>query len=416
MPAKIRCPLPTHKTKIVNDPIYGFITLPGELIFDLIEHPYFQRLRRITQLGLTYLVYPGAYHTRFHHALGAMHLMQRAVLILRQKGLEITAEEEEGVYVAILLHDIGHGPFSHALENTLIPHIGHEALSLKFMERLNQEFQGRLTTAISIFSDNYPKRFLHQLISSQLDMDRLDYLRRDSFYTGVTEGAVNSERLLTMLNVHNDQLVIDAKGIYSVEKFIVARRLMYWQVYLHKAVLSAEFMLVNILNRAKQLAQAGEPVFATTALKKFLLTEFDWNDFEAYPGLLDDFAKLDDNDVMASIKEWCLHPDRVLAELSQRLINRRLLKIKMRDQALTETEKAEIIAKAANRLGFNEEDAAHFVIDGSIANHAYNPGSDRINLLYKDETVRDISEAADQLNIQALSHTVVKYFVCYPGA
>jgi len=406
----------TQKTKIVNDPIYGFITLPGELIFDLIEHPYFQRLRRIAQLGLTYLVYPGAYHTRFHHALGAMHLMQRAVLILRQKGLEISVAEEEGVYVAILLHDIGHGPFSHALENTLIPHIGHEALSLKFMERLNQEFDGRLNTAISIFSDNYPKRFLHQLISSQLDMDRLDYLRRDSFYTGVTEGAVNSERLLTMLNVHNDQLVIDAKGIYSVEKFIVARRLMYWQVYLHKAVLSAEFMLVNILNRAKELAQAGEQVFATSALKKFLLTEFDWNDFEAYPELLDDFAKLDDNDVMASIKEWCLHPDRVLAELSQRLINRKLLKIKMRDETITDSEKADILAKAIARLGFEEKEATHFVITGSIANHAYDPGSNRINLLYKDETVRDISEAADQLNIQALSHTVVKHFICYPSA
>lgn len=404
-----------NKSKILNDPIYGFITIPDALIYDLMEHPWFQRLRRITQLGLTYLVYPGAYHTRFHHALGAMHLMQRAVGLLRSKGHDITPEEEQGVYVAILLHDIGHGPFSHALESTLIPKVSHEALSLKFMERLNAEFNGQLTTAIAIFSDNYPKRFLHQLLSSQLDMDRLDYLRRDSFYTGVTEGAVNSERLLTMLNVHNDQLVIDAKGIYSVEKFIVARRLMYWQVYLHKTVLSAEFMLVNVLNRAKQLAAKGEQLFATSALKIFLDNDFDWNDFEQKTTLLNEFSRLDDNDILAAIKEWQIHPDRVLADLSNRLINRRLLKIKLQNEPFTQQFLDDVKTKITERLNYTSEEADYFIIADSIANHAYDPQSDRINLLYKDGTVSDIREAADQLSISALSHTVVRHFLCYPA-
>lgn len=404
-----------NKSKILNDPIYGFITIPDALIYDLMEHPWFQRLRRITQLGLTYLVYPGAYHTRFHHALGAMHLMQRAVGILRSKGHEITPEEEQGVYVAILLHDIGHGPFSHALESTLIPKVSHEALSLKFMERLNTEFNGQLSTAIAIFSDNYPKRFLHQLLSSQLDMDRLDYLRRDSFYTGVTEGAVNSERLLTMLNVHNDQLVIDAKGIYSVEKFIVARRLMYWQVYLHKTVLSAEFMLVNVLNRAKELSGRGEKLFATSALQTFLQNDFDWNDFEQRPELLAEFARLDDNDILASIKEWQNHADRVLAELSTRLINRKLLKIKLQNEPFTAEYLESIQSQIADALNYSVQDAGYFLIADNIANHAYDPQSDRINLLYKDGTINDIREAADQLSISALSHTVVRHFLCYPA-
>ncbi len=409
------CALAQNKSKILNDPIYGFITLPGELIYDLIEHPYFQRLRRITQLGLTYLVYPGAYHTRFHHALGAMYLMQKAVGILRKKGHEITEEEELSVCTAILLHDIGHGPFSHALESTLIPKVSHEALSLKFMERLNVEFNGQLEMAISIFSDNYPKRFLHQLIASQLDMDRLDYLRRDSFYTGVTEGAVNSERLLTMLNVHNDQLVIDAKGIYSVEKFIVARRLMYWQVYLHKTVLSAEYMLVNILKRAKFISQTQKPVFSGKALSLFLEQDFDWNDFETDPKLLDTFAHLDDFDVMAAIKEWTYHEDEVLSNLSKRLIDRRLLKIKIQNEAFDKAEIENTIEATGKALNLSNEEARHFVIASSITNHAYNPQSDRINLLYKDGSVADISVAADQLNIHALSHTVKKYFLCYPA-
>ena len=343
-----------------------------------------------------------------------MHLMQKAVIVLRQKGLEITAEEEESVYIAILLHDIGHGPFSHALESTLIPQVSHEALSVKFMERLNEEFNGKLAQAIAIFCDNYPKRFLHQLISSQLDMDRLDYLRRDSFYTGVTEGAVNSERLLTMLNVKDDALVIDAKGIYSVEKFIVARRLMYWQVYLHKTVISAEFMLVNILKRAKELAQRGETLFATSSLRLFLDNDYDWNDFESNPILLDEFAKLDDNDIMASIKEWCLHGDVVLSELSNRLINRHLLKIEMRKKPFTKAEISQLKKEVAAHFGFTAGEEEYFIISDSITNHAYNPKSDHINLLYKDGSLEDISTAADQLNISALSKLVTKHFVCYP--
>jgi HD superfamily phosphohydrolase len=406
--------LPNYVNKILNDPIYGFITIPDDLTFHLIEHPWFQRLRRISQLGLSYLVYPGAYHTRFHHALGAMHLMQRAVITLRQKGHEITAEEEQGVCMAILLHDIGHGPFSHALESTIIPHVSHESLSILFMERLNEEFDGKLSLALQIFRNQYPKKFLHQLISSQLDMDRLDYLRRDSFYTGVTEGAVNSERLLTMLNVKNDGLVIDAKGIYSVEKFIVARRLMYWQVYLHKAVLSAEFMLVNILKRARELSREGHGVFATSALQHFLQKDFSLHDFRENQLLLEEFSRLDDNDVIASIKEWTRDSDFILSELSKRLINRRLLKIRMQNEALDPDHINEILLKTRSAFGFTEGEENYFVISDSIANHAYNPESDHINLLFKDGSLQDIRVAADQLNISALSSTVTKYFVCYP--
>jgi HD superfamily phosphohydrolase len=304
------------KNKIINDPIYGFITIKDPLIYELINHPYFQRLRRISQLGLTYLVYPGAYHTRFHHAIGAMHLMGRAIYTLRQKGQEISSEEERGVLIAILLHDIGHGPFSHALEHTLIPGVSHEALSLKIMEELNLEYNGSLDLAIDIFTNNYSKAYLHQLISSQLDMDRLDYLRRDSFYSGVTEGSVNSERLLTMLNVKDDQLVVDSKGIYSVEKFLVARRLMYWQVYMHKTVISAEFMLVNILKRAKYLAAQGIALDGPRTLKHFLKADYTWNDFEENPEILKKFLSLDDFDIMSGIKEWVNNKDLLLSDLS----------------------------------------------------------------------------------------------------
>jgi len=405
--------LSAFKHKIFNDPIYGFITITDELVFQLIEHPYFQRLRRISQLGLSYLVYPGAYHTRFHHALGAMYLMQRAVNILRQKGHEITVEEEQAVCIAILLHDIGHGPFSHALETTITRHIGHETLSLFIMQQLNTEFGGSLSLAISIFKDQYPKRFLHQLISSQLDMDRLDYLRRDSFYTGVTEGAVNSERLLTMLNVQNDSLVIDAKGIYSVEKFIVARRLMYWQVYLHKAVLSAEFMLVNVLKRARELSKQGSQLFATSALQLFLNNDFGIEDFENNPQLLTEFVRLDDNDIMASIKEWSRSDDFVLREMSSRLINRKLLKIKMQNEAFVSEDMEAIRAKTRAYFNFKAGEENYFVISDSIANHAYNPESDHINLLFKDGSLQDIRQAADQHNISALSGPVVKHFVCF---
>ena len=402
------------KNKIINDPIYGFITVKDPLIYELIDHPYFQRLRRISQLGLTYLVYPGAYHTRFHHAIGAMHLMGRAIYTLRQKGHEITPEEERGVLIAILLHDVGHGPFSHALEHTLIPGVSHEALSLKIMEELNQEFDGALTLAIDIFTNNHPKAFLHQLISSQLDMDRLDYLRRDSFYSGVTEGSVNSERLLTMLNVKDDQLVVDSKGIYSVEKFLVARRLMYWQVYMHKTVLSAEFMLVNILKRAKYLAGQGVELTGTQALKHFLHADYTWNDFEENPAILKKFLELDDFDVMSGIKDWANHSDLILSDLSGRIINRNLLKIRLQEAPFAE-ELAEKMAEGIrNQYGFTHGEERYMLIVDKVKNHAYNNKKGHINLLYKDGHTSDISTAADQMTINALSEPVERHFICFP--
>lgn len=404
----------TNKFKILNDPIYGFISIPSELIFDLIEHPYFQRLRRITQLGLTYLVYPGAYHTRFHHAIGAMHLMQRAVGVLRSKGHEITDEEEEAVYVAILLHDIGHGPFSHALEHTLVRNVDHEQLSTLFMERLNQEFDGKLTLAIQIFRNQYSKRYLYELISSQLDMDRLDYLRRDSFYTGVTEGAINSERLLTMLNVADDRLVVDAKGIYSVEKFIVARSLMYWQVYLHKTVLSAEFMLVNVLQRAKELSSEGVEIPGTQGLRTFLYEDPTWEDFNNSTTLLDTFAHLDDADIMAAIKDWCNHEDRVLSDLSRRLVNRRLFKIELQKEELDSDYVDDLRQKIQSTFGFSTEEASYYMIEKSMSNDIYRAGDAQIRLLFKDGTVSDVAEAADQLNLKALQTAVTRHFICYP--
>jgi len=411
---KPNCLNSINKNKIFNDPIYGFITIPNEKIFDLLEHPYFQRLRRISQLGFTYLVYPGAYHTRFHHALGAMHLTQQAIQILRSKGHSISNEEEEAACIAILLHDIGHGPFSHALEHTLVKGINHEQLGLLFMEDLNREFNGDLTLAIQIFKGNYPKVFLHQLISSQLDMDRLDYLRRDSFYTGVTEGAINSERLLTMLNLHNDELVIDAKGIYSVEKFIVARRFMYWQVYLHKTVISAEFMIVKTLLRARELALSGAELFASNSLRVFLSNHLTHQNFEQNPSLLKSFAQLDDYDIIGALKEWVHCDDAVLASLSLSILNRSLFKVQILEAPLQEKERSLILEKIAADKGISKEEAQYFLIEESIDNHAYNPSKDKIYLLYKDGTTQDIAQVADQLNISALSKRVTKHFVCYP--
>lgn len=398
----------TNKLKILNDPIYGFITIPSELIFDLIEHPYFQRLRRISQLGLTYLVYPGAYHTRFHHALGAMFLMGRAVDILKSKGHEITQEEEEAVQIAILLHDIGHGPFSHALEYSIIPNVVHEKLSLEFMKLLNKEFDGKLSLAIEIFTNAYPKKFLHQLISSQLDMDRLDYLRRDSFYTGVTEGQVNTERLIAMLNVSNDEVVVDSKGIYSVEKFLVSRRLMYWQVYLHKTVLSAEFLLIQILKRAKHVY--SEKLNMPSVLRPFVASTFH-NDYQT---LIPQYARLDDYDVMAAIKEWTQTDDKVLRELSSMVIDRRLLAVKVSDQPIDPATINDLRKKVAFKYELTEEEAAYFVFTESMSNSAYNPEHDRINLLYKNGELTDIAAASDQLNITALSAPVVKHFLFSP--
>lgn len=372
------------------------------------EHPYFQRLRRITQLGLTYLVYPGAYHTRFHHALGAMHLMQKAVNLLRNKGHEISTEEEEAVRIAILLHDIGHGPFSHALENSIIPGIDHESLSLAFMEELNKQFDGQLQMGIDIFMDRYPKQFLHQLISSQLDVDRLDYLRRDCFYTGVTEGQINAERLITMLNVADDQIVVDSKGIYSVEKFIVARRLMYWQVYLHKTVLGAEYLLIQILKRARMIY--SDAMQMPSVLRPFLSGGLP----EAQSDLVALYAELDDSDIMAAIKEWRKSDDPTLAMLCNRVLNRDLLGVRMQETPWSEVDLHKLRKAATIKYGISEKDARYLIFQQEISNNAYNPEKDRINLLYKDGSLVDIAEAADQLNISALAKPVVKHFLFSP--
>ena len=401
----------SNKRKIFNDPIYGFISLPYEIIFDLIEHPYFQRLRRIKQLGLTNLVYPGALHTRFHHAMGAMHLMEQAIEEIRSKGHEITDEEAKAVTIAILLHDIGHGPFSHALEHSIVNNVSHEYISQLFMSRLNTEFKGELALAIKIFQNKYHKKFLHQLVSSQLDMDRLDYLKRDSFFTGVSEGVISSDRIIKMLNVANDQLAVEAKGIYSIEKFIIARRLMYWQVYLHKTVLSAENLLVHILKRAKELAQKKVELFCTPALKTFLYTQYNKADFKNNPELLDTFAALDDYDIMASIKVWTTHKDSVLSMLCKQLINRRLFKVEMQSEDFKKAKINEIKKKIRKQYQLNDTEVNYFVFSGNVTNDAYRGG---INILFKDGTVDDIAKASDQLNIDVLTKTVKKYYLCYP--
>lgn len=405
---------PHNKLKIFNDPIYGFVSLPYEIIFDLIEHPYFQRLRRIKQLGLTNLVYPGALHTRFHHAMGAMHLMGQAIEVIRSKGHEITDEEAKGVTIAILLHDIGHGPFSHSLEHSIVSNINHEAISELFMIRLNLEFKGQLDLAIKIFQNKYKKKFLHQLVSSQLDMDRLDYLKRDSFYTGVSEGVVSSDRIIKMLNVVNDQLAVEAKGIYSVEKFIIARRLMYWQVYLHKTVLSAENLLVQILSRAKVLAQKKENLFCTPSLHIFLYNKYSSAEFTSRPELLNTFAQLDDNDIMTSIKVWQSHSDKVLSMLCTNLVNRNLFKVELQKQPFKENEIKNIKSTIKKRYNLNNKEVDYFVFCGNVRNDAYSVNKIGINVLFKDGSFTDVAEASDQLNMEILSKTVKKYYLCYP--
>jgi len=403
-----------NKRKIINDPVYGFIGIPGEVHFDIIEHPWFQRLRRIKQLGLTYLVYPGAYHTRFQHALGAMHLMGQAIEVLRQKGLDISQEEEDGLLIAILLHDIGHGPFSHALESSLTETLSHEDLSLLFIDRLNEKFDGRLSVARSIFAGDYPKTFPRQLVSSQLDVDRLDYLKRDSFFTGVSEGVISADRIIKMLNVVNDELAVEVKGIYSVEKFIVARRLMYWQVYLHKTVLSAEQLLIRILRRARELALMKEPLFATPALSIFLYNRITEVDFIENHEILEQFALIDDYDVFTSVKVWCSHPDKVLSTLCKKMVNRQLFHIEIQSEPFSEEVMEPLKAATAKAYGLSMAQAEYFVFTGDVANHAYNPQFDKINILYKDGSVRDITQASDQLNIDLLSKTIKKYFLCCP--
>ncbi len=403
----------TQKKKIFNDPVYGFITVPYEIILDIIDHPYVQRLRRIKQLGLSDVVYPGALHTRFHHVLGCTNLVQQAIETLRSKGHEITEKESEGVLLAILLHDVGHGAYSHALEHTIVKGIHHEELSLLFMEQLNKEFNGALDVAIEIFQNTYPKRFLHQLVSGQLDMDRLDYLKRDSFYTGVSEGVVSNQRIIKMLDIVNDELVIQEKGIYSIEKFIVARRLMYWQVYLHKTVISAEFLLVKTLERAKELAMQGEDLFCSPAFQFFLYSNVTKEDFQQ-KSTLEQFAQIDDYDILGAIKVWTKHSDKVLALLSNMLVNRRLLKIRLQKEPFTTEELQQEKQKAVQKLGISIQEADYFVFTDAIENNAYNPDSDSIKIVYKTGETKDITEASDNLNIQALSKTVKKYFLCYP--
>ena len=409
----------SSNNKIVNDPVWGFIELDSDLHVGLIEHPYFQRLRRIKQLGLSSLVYPGANHTRFEHAIGTMHLVRSALDILKKKGNKITIEEEEGVMAALLLHDIGHGPFSHALEQSIVQGVSHEELSLIYMEELNLQMGGRLTLAIEIFLNRYHKQFLHQLVSSQLDMDRLDFLKRDSFYSGVSEGVVSSERIIKMLNVKNDQLVVEVKGIYSVEKFLIARRLMYWQVYLHKTVISAEYMMIKVLQRASELAAAGVDVPAEGHLTLFLNKTIRAEDFRsADPNIrrmaIAHFAYLDDADLLCTLKGWMNHPDPILSNLSFALINRRLFKIKLSNTPFPEHKLNNLKQLSADRFGVTQKEAEFFVIEGEITNNAYDSEAGSINILYKNGKLKEIKEASD-INLEGLTKTVRKHFVCYPG-
>lgn len=400
--------------------MYGFINIPFEIIFDLIEHPYFQRLRRIKQLGLTNLVYPGATHTRFQHAIGAVHLMNSAINIIRSKGHNISVKEAEAVTIAILLHDIGHGPFSHTLEHSLVSDIDHEGLSNIFMNRLNDIFKNKLTLAIEIFNNQYPKKFLHQLVSSQLDMDRLDYLNRDSFFTGVSEGVIGFDRIIKMLNVVNDQLVVEAKGIYSIEKFLISRRLMYWQVYFHKTVISAEQLLVKILKRAKMLAGDGNKLFATPALEFFLYNNIMYEDFIKNKTavnnktVIDIFCEFDDNDILASIKVWSNSKDRILAQLCTNLINRRLYGIEISKQPFDNKKIKKLESRVIQKYKISEHELDYFVFTDNITNHAYSAKNDKINILYNNGRLADITEASDIMDNAVLSKTVKKYFLCYP--
>ena len=409
--------IPLNKKKIINDPVFGFINIQSELIFDLIEHPFFQRLRRIKQLGLSFLVFPGANHTRFEHALGALHLMRQAISVLRLKGHEITEEEAEAVAAAILLHDIGHAPFSHMLENTLVE-IPHEEISLLLMNELNRQFNGKLELAIEIFTNRYRKKFLHQLVSSQLDMDRLDYLSRDSFFTGVTEGIIGIDRIIKMLNIFEDQIVADVKGIYSIEKFLIARRLMYWQVYLHKTVVSAEFQLINVLKRARELSTAGENIFATPTLDIFLKNRFNYNDFKnnitvSGKNILDWYSLLDDNDILASVKEWQNHHDLILSYLAKSITNRELFKIKIKPAPASKIWEEKMLQKITETLTGDKKISPYFLITGEITNNALNRDGENILILSKNGKARDIRDASD-INLSALTKTVRKYFVCFP--
>lgn len=401
-----------NKLKILNDPIYGFITIPNPLLYDLIQHPYFQRLRRISQMGMSYLVYPGAHHTRFHHALGCMHIMQKAIEVLRFKGVSISSKEENALYIAIVLHDIGHGPFSHAMEHSIVENVNHEAISLLFMNKLNEEFDGQLALAIQIFKGEYHRKFMLQLISSQLDMDRMDYLKRDSFYTGVAEGNINSDRLIQMMNVVDDVLVIEEKGIYSVEKFLMARRLMYWQAYLHKTSLVAETILTKVLKRAKDLTQKGIVLPASEALQFFMKNKVELNDFSH--SVLHQFSQLDDYDVVGALKAWQYHDDFILSSLSKMIINRDLLKIKLSSEKFSADEIQKLMEQFSKESDISPQDVHYFIFKGKIKNQAYSKDAEPIRIWKKDKTIEDVAEASDQLNLKALSKPVTKYYLCYP--
>jgi HD superfamily phosphohydrolase len=401
------------KRKIINDPVYGFITIDDELVFEIISHPYYQRLRRIHQMAMAALVYPGAVHTRLHHSLGAYHLMCMAISELKGKGFEITKEEEQGAKAAILLHDIGHGPYSHALEDTLIEGVTHEEISLHLMKNMNDQMNGELQTAIAIFTDKHPKKFLHQLVSGQLDVDRMDYLMRDSFFTGVNEGVIAYDRILKMLTVHKGELMIEEKGIYSIEKFLVSRRLMYWQVYLHKTVVAAEMMLVNIVKRAKELINNGINVTSASPAFDFFLH----NDVIMEPGTpFEKFCLLDDYDVMAAIKNWMDHPDMILSTLCRLLIDRRLLKVKLSGESFDETWVSEIRNSICKKLNITDRESRYFIFTGEAENTTYDPSEERINILFKDGTVRDISEVDNALIHQTLSTPVKKFYICFFNA
>ncbi|WP_346855229.1 HD domain-containing protein [uncultured Draconibacterium sp.] len=409
--------LQINKKKIINDPVFGFINLQSEVVFDLLENPVFQRLRQIKQLGLSYLVFPGANHTRFEHAIGATHLMRQAIAVLRLKGHEISNEEAEAVTIAILLHDIGHAPFSHVLENSLV-NVPHEEISLLLMQKLNREFNGKLDLAIKIFTNQYKKQFLHQLVASQLDMDRLDYLSRDSFFTGVAEGTVGIDRIIKMLNVYDDKLVVDIKGIYSIEKFLISRRLMYWQVYLHKTVVAAEFLLINVLKRAKELISRGETLFATPTLKVFLENNILPDSFRKNieingKEVLTWYTLLDDNDILISIKEWQDHPDTVLSTLAKSISNRKLPRTLLREKPLSAKAEEKYLTKITETIIPDPELAKYFLMTGVIANNAYDKSHENIYVLNKDGSIKEINDASD-INLTALTKTVTKYFVCYP--
>ena len=402
-----------YERKIINDPVFGFINIPKGLLYDIVRHPLLQRLTRIKQVGLSSVVYPGAQHTRFQHSLGAFYLMSEAITQLTSKGNFIFDSEAEAVQAAILLHDIGHGPFSHVLEDTIVQGVSHEEISLMLMERMNKEMNGQLSLAIQIFKDEYPKRFLHQLVSGQLDMDRLDYLRRDSFYTGVTEGNIGSARIIKMLDVADDRLVIESKGIYSIENFLTARRLMYWQVYLHKTSVAYERMLISTLLRAKELASQGVELFASPALHFFLYNDINHTEFHNNPDCLENFIQLDDNDIWTALKVWSNHPDKVLSTLSLGMINRNIFKVENSAEPIGEDRIKELTLQISQQLGITLSEANYFVSTPSIEKNRYDPADDSIDIIYKDGTIKKIAEASDMLNISLLSKKVKKYYLCY---